>query len=80
MNFLQGDGHGRNLHIGDAVFGLGAAYNGAATLGLRPEDLTLVASENAGFTGEVVTVEPLGREVFYGLATPGRPCPCSGAW
>ena len=69
MNLLSGQGEGRSLHIGDAAFGLSGAYGGAATLGLRPEDLTLVDPENAGFTGEVVTVEPLGREVFYGLAT-----------
>jgi inositol-phosphate transport system ATP-binding protein len=60
----------RQLKIGTAVFQLNVACDGDVTFGLRPEDIRLVAPDSAHLTSEIVSVEPMGREVFYTLDTP----------
>ncbi|GGG19094.1 ABC transporter ATP-binding protein [Rhizobium wenxiniae] len=70
MNLLKGEADGRCLQIANASFDLDAECAGAVTFGLRPEDIALVSPEAAQLQGEVVTVEPMGREVFYTIDTP----------
>ncbi|WP_313198300.1 ABC transporter ATP-binding protein [Rhizobium sp.] len=70
MNLLKGEADGRRLQVANASFDLDAECAGAVTFGLRPEDIALVSPEAAQLHGEVVTVEPMGREVFYTIDTP----------
>ncbi len=70
MNLLKGNTDGRRLQIANASFDLNAESAGAVTFGLRPEDITLTSAETAPFHGEIATVEPMGREVFYTIDTP----------
>lgn len=70
MNLLKGKADGESLLVGEASFGLNRKYNGAITLGLRPEDINLVAEGKVPLEGRIVTVEPMGREVFYTIETP----------
>lgn len=70
MNRLKATTADRQLKIGTAVFELNAACDGEVTFGLRPEDIRLVAPDGAHLTGEIISVEPMGREVFYTLDTP----------
>jgi inositol-phosphate transport system ATP-binding protein len=70
MNLLKGNADGRRLQVANASFDLNAQCSGAVTFGLRPEDITLTSAEIALFHGEIVTVEPMGSEVFYTIDTP----------
>jgi inositol-phosphate transport system ATP-binding protein len=70
MNLLKGNADGRRLQVANASFNLNAECSGAVTFGLRPEDITLTSADIAPFHGEIVTVEPMGREVFYTISTP----------
>ncbi|NTE58686.1 ABC transporter ATP-binding protein [Agrobacterium tumefaciens] len=70
MNLLKGRAEREELRIGDARLGLNARYDGEITFGLRPEDIALVKPAEARLGGEIATVEPMGREVFYTVDTP----------
>lgn len=70
MNRLQGAASGRELRVGEITIGLNLSCTGEVTLGFRPEDVVLVAATDASLKGEVIVVEPMGREVFYTLDTP----------
>ncbi|MUZ75558.1 ATP-binding cassette domain-containing protein [Agrobacterium vitis] len=70
MNLLKGHVTGCKLHIGETSVALTAACEGEATLGLRPEDIPLVSHAHAPLSGEIISVEPMGREVFYMIDTP----------
>jgi inositol-phosphate transport system ATP-binding protein len=67
---LKGWAQGGQLQIGDALLDLNARCDGEVTFGLRPEDIALVTSSEARLEGQVTTVEPMGREVFYTIDTP----------
>ncbi|MBO0664211.1 ABC transporter ATP-binding protein [Jiella sp. MQZ9-1] len=69
ITLLEGDAKGETLHIGTGAMTLTASTAGRITLGLRPEDLRLGAPGQGGLPARVVTVEPLGREVLYGVET-----------
>jgi len=51
-----------------------AGYRGPCTLAVRPEGLQLAAAatrdEPAGFTGQVLRLEPLGNEILVHVAAP----------
>jgi multiple sugar transport system ATP-binding protein len=74
MNVLEGalDGDTQSLAIGEARLPLGperyakAAEHGANAIGVRPEDLELVApgADAAALPGEVYVVEPMGNETL----------------
>ncbi len=70
MNLLKGQANGRRLQLGEAALGLNGECDGAVIFGLRPEDITLITAQKTSLRGEIVTVEPMGREVFYSIATP----------
>ncbi|AYM12962.1 ABC transporter ATP-binding protein [Agrobacterium tumefaciens] len=70
MNLLKGWAQGGQLQIGDALLDLNARCDGEVTFGLRPEDIALVTSSEARLEGQLTTVEPMGREVFYTIDTP----------
>ena len=58
INLVAGDGHFASLTI--------TGTDGPATLGIRPENVTL----EGGFAAEISQIEPMGREVLYVLETP----------
>ncbi|MVA23110.1 ABC transporter ATP-binding protein [Agrobacterium vitis] len=70
MNLLKGHAMGCRLRIGEASVALTAQCEGEVTLGLRPEDITLVSHADALLGGDIISVEPMGREVFYTIDTP----------
>lgn len=70
MNLLTGRADGRALHLATANMHLGRHHTGDVTFGLRPEDITLSPPTPHAPRGEVALIEPLGREVFYHMATP----------
>ncbi len=70
MNRVKGRAAANRLQLGDVSMDLSAEFEGAVTFGLRPEDITLGSPENGGLSGRIVTVEPMGREVFYTIDTP----------
>ena len=73
MNRMKGHAKGGRLEIAEASFDLTSNHTGEVTFGLRPEDITLVSLERAALKGEVASVEPMGREVFYTIVTPAGP-------
>lgn len=73
MNLVQGKTAGRTLQVGEQRLDLSSDHAGAVTLGLRPEDISLVAPGLAAMSGSVSAVEPMGREVFYTIDTPAGP-------
>ncbi|MUZ62211.1 ABC transporter ATP-binding protein [Agrobacterium vitis] len=70
MNLLKGHANGCQVRIGEASVALTGERDGEVTLGLRPEDITLVSHADAPLSGEIISVEPMGREVFYMIDTP----------
>lgn len=58
------------MQIGDVLLDLNTRCDGEVTFGLRPEDIALITSSEARLAGQVTTVEPMGREVFYTIDTP----------
>ncbi|MCZ7464411.1 ABC transporter ATP-binding protein [Rhizobium rhizogenes] len=70
MNLLKGRAEREELRIGDARLETNTRYDGEITFGLRPEDIALVKPAEARLEGQIVTVEPMGREVFYTVDTP----------
>ncbi|MEO1091485.1 MAG: ABC transporter ATP-binding protein [Pseudomonadota bacterium] len=66
MNLVGGEAAGGRLRVGDRDLEVSAA-SGPVVLGIRPEHLTLGAP---GMPGEVVDVEPMGREALYVVDTP----------
>lgn len=70
MNLVKGQACGRFLQLGQTSLELNHGYDGPVCFGLRPEDISLIAPEDAPLCGEVMTVEPMGREVFYTIDTP----------
>ncbi|KGL56753.1 ABC transporter ATP-binding protein [Pantoea ananatis] len=70
MNLVKGQALGRFLQLGQMSLELNHGYDGPVCFGLRPEDISLVAPDDAPLCGEVLTVEPMGREVFYTIDTP----------
>lgn len=72
MNFVEGtvrqDGAGQILETGSGFrlpvqAASGVPYGLAATLGIRPEHLSL-SSAGEGLGGKIVTIEPTGSETF----------------
>lgn len=70
MNLVKGQALGRFLQLGQSSFELNHGYDGPVCFGLRPEDINLVAADHAPLCGDVIIVEPMGREVFYTIDTP----------
>ena len=70
MNLIEGQASGEELRLGAVRLRLTSPCDGPVTLGLRPEDIALTAPAEAPLCGEIVSVEPMGREVFYTVATP----------
>lgn len=70
MNRLAATASDCRAQIGTTTLALSAEHDGDITLGIRPEDVALVAPELARLVGEVAVIEPMGREVFYTLSTP----------
>ncbi|WP_425961574.1 ABC transporter ATP-binding protein [Rhizobium nepotum] len=70
MNLLKGWTQGGQMQIGDVLLDLNTRCDGEVTFGLRPEDIALITSSEARLAGQVTTVEPMGREVFYTIDTP----------
>jgi multiple sugar transport system ATP-binding protein len=71
MNVLEGAAHGDSFVIGDQPLALGAelgaacASAGATALGIRPEDIEIVAHGTpAALAGEIYVVEPMGNETL----------------
>lgn len=80
MNVLSGgiDGNTRAFFVGDASLPLPdglferCTSGGAAELGVRPEDLTLVEPEKEGcIKGETYVVEPMGNETLVDVQVGG---------
>ncbi|MEB6533216.1 ABC transporter ATP-binding protein [Pantoea stewartii] len=70
MNLVEGQAVGGFLHLGQTTLELNHEYDGPVCFGLRPEDINLIAADEAPLCGEIMTVEPMGREVFYTIDTP----------
>ncbi|MCD2173598.1 ABC transporter ATP-binding protein [Rhizobium sp. C4] len=73
MNLIKGEAAGRQLRLGQAALDLSSDRSGSLTLGIRPEDIALVAADKAALSGSITAVEPMGREVFYTVMTPAGP-------
>ncbi len=70
INLLDGQAQGGRLAVG-ALSLAAPGIEGAVVLGIRPEHLTLRPGvETGGLTGDISTVEPLGRETLYEVTTP----------
>ncbi|MCJ8140837.1 ABC transporter ATP-binding protein [Falsirhodobacter halotolerans] len=70
MNLLQGQARGTALSLGAGHLHLNRPHDGTVTFGVRPEDITLSAPGRTAIGGEIALIEPLGREVFYRVASP----------
>ncbi|WP_023641088.1 ABC transporter ATP-binding protein [Dickeya zeae] len=70
---LPGYASGHQLTVGEVGWGLSSACQGALTLGIRPEDVTLTAAVPGLLAGDIEHVEPMGREILYRLRTPLGP-------
>lgn len=66
---LPGQANGRWLTVGEISWGLSSTYHGALTLGIRPEDVTLMRLGACPLSGRIEHIEPMGREVLYRLHT-----------
>ncbi|KZL18390.1 Trehalose import ATP-binding protein SugC [Pseudovibrio axinellae] len=66
MNLLPATAKGTNLACGSVQMGIAGMLEGDVMLGLRPEHLHFAEQ---GFAGEVIGVEPMGREVLYAVRT-----------
>ena len=61
------------LQAGDTILGLSGtadAGDGPVRLGVRPENIVV---GSAGIPGEIISIEPMGREVLYAVDTPLGP-------
>ncbi|GAB7206825.1 ABC transporter ATP-binding protein [Dickeya oryzae] len=66
---LLGYASGHQLTVGGVGWALSSAYQGAVTLGIRPEDVTLKPAAPGLLMGRIEHVEPMGREILYRLHT-----------
>ncbi|WP_168366977.1 ABC transporter ATP-binding protein [Dickeya zeae] len=66
---LPGYASGHQLTVGEVGWALSSAYQGAVTLGIRPEDVTLKPAAPGLLMGRIEHVEPMGREILYRLHT-----------
>lgn len=66
INLLGGHVDGNTVRVGDSMFDISGAGAGAVTVGLRPEHLTF---GDAGLSGRIVQIEPMGREILYVVDT-----------
>ncbi|GAB7259409.1 ABC transporter ATP-binding protein [Dickeya ananatis] len=66
---LPGYASGHQLTVGEVGWELPSAYQGALTLGIRPEDVTLKPAAPGLLMGRIEHVEPMGREILYRLHT-----------
>ncbi|KXG87879.1 ABC transporter ATP-binding protein [Agrobacterium bohemicum] len=73
MNRIKGKAAGRRLRLGETSLDLNVQYDGEVTFGLRPEDISLISDAEAALKGQIATVEPMGREVFYTIDTLAGP-------
>jgi inositol-phosphate transport system ATP-binding protein len=65
INLIAGEAEGGVVAVNGAEFPVEGA-SGAVTVGLRPEHLRF---GDAGFTGRIAQVEPMGREILYVVET-----------
>jgi multiple sugar transport system ATP-binding protein len=74
MNFLSATGEGETVRTAGASLALGRKIDGAATLGVRPEHITLIEGTGAKFADLTVDlVENLGGQtVVYATTTDGQ--------
>jgi inositol-phosphate transport system ATP-binding protein len=68
INLLDGRANGGTMHVGELALGT-TGVDGEVVLGIRPEHLGL-SPPGTGLAGRILTVEPLGRETLYEVATP----------
>jgi len=68
INLLDGRAADGRLRVGELTLGA-SGISGEVVLGIRPEHLGLTAP-GRGLAGRILTVEPLGRETLYEVATP----------
>ncbi|AUC42779.1 Putrescine transport ATP-binding protein PotA [Dickeya solani RNS 08.23.3.1.A] len=61
------------MTVGETSWGLSSTYHGALTLGIRPEDVTLMRLGAGPLSGRIEHIEPMGREILYRLHTPLGP-------
>lgn len=67
INFIDGMAAGSGFVVDGVTLPFRGSVNGGATLGLRPEFIKL---GEGTIPATVTEVEPMGREIFYHLATP----------
>nr|WP_319387840.1 ABC transporter ATP-binding protein [uncultured Cohaesibacter sp.] len=70
ITMLEGRIAQNKLMIADGTLDVTTAYEGPATLGLRPEDISLTAFGKGVLDGQITSIEPMGRESILAVATP----------
>jgi inositol-phosphate transport system ATP-binding protein len=65
INLISGEARDGMVSVNGAVFSVEGA-TGALTVGLRPEHLRF---GDAGFSGRIAQIEPMGREILYVVET-----------
>jgi inositol-phosphate transport system ATP-binding protein len=65
INLIAGEAQGGTVAVNGAKFPAEGA-SGAVTVGLRPEHLRF---GDSGFAGQIVQIEPMGREILYVVET-----------
>lgn len=68
INLIDGEAHGGAVRVGELTL-RASGIEGAVVLGIRPEHLGLTLPGN-GLAGRILSVEPMGRETLYEVATP----------
>ncbi|CAM3611347.1 sugar ABC transporter ATP-binding protein [Rouxiella silvae] len=70
ITFLRGQASGYQAQFDRFSLTLSGHYTGPITLGIRPEDVLLVAPGSGHVGGHIMQIDPMGREVLYTLETP----------
>jgi len=87
INLLNGEAGGGVLRVGEIDIsssggtssggtssgGSSAGFSGPIVLGIRPENVTILPPGAAGMAGRIESVEPMGRETLYEVASPLGP-------